>query len=153
MSRLVIPEIKCVESTDTFGRFLAEPLEKGFGTTLGNSLRRVLLGYLPGAAVTWVKIEGTQHEFSTIPHMKEDTLEFLLNVKALRLRSLSGQPGKLTLEMEGEGRVCAADSNTRRGRESHSYGLRFRFSDFLQLPIRSCEAVDTSFHRTHFRIF
>jgi len=69
----------------------------------------VLLGYLPGAAVTWVKIEGMQHEFSTIPYMKEDTIEFLLNVKALRLRSLPGQPGKLILEVEGEGRVCAAD--------------------------------------------
>jgi len=84
-------------------------LEKGFGTTLGNSLRRVLLGYLPGAAVTWVNIEGIQHEFSTIPYVKEDTVEFLLNVKALRLRPLSGQPSKLTLEVEGEGQVCAAD--------------------------------------------
>lgn len=109
MSRLTIPTIKCVEATATFGRFLAEPLEKGFGITLGNSLRRVLLGYLPGVAVTWVKIEGIQHEFSTIPYMKEDTIEFLLNVKALRLRSLPGQPGKLILEVEGEGRVCAAD--------------------------------------------
>jgi len=109
LSRLAIPTIKCVEATATFGRFWAEPLEKGFGITLGNSLRRVLLGYLPGAAVTWVKIEGIQHEFSTIPYMKEDTIEFLLNVKALRLRSLPGQPGKLILEVEGEGRVCAAD--------------------------------------------
>ena len=111
MSHLAIPTIKCVEATATFGRFVAEPLEKGVGITLGNSLRRVLLGYLPGAAVTWVKIEGMQHEFSTIPYVKEDTIEFLLNVKALRLRSLPGQPGKLTLEVEGEGRVCAADIN------------------------------------------
>jgi len=109
LSHLAIPKITCVEATDTFGRFLAEPLEKGFGTTLGNSLRRVLLGYLPGAAVTWVNIEGIQHEFSTIPYVKEDTVEFLLNVKALRLRPLSGQPSKLTLEVEGEGQVCAAD--------------------------------------------
>jgi len=84
-------------------------LEKGFGVTLGNALRRVLFGYLPGAAVTWVKIEEIQHEFSTIPNVKEDVTEFLLNVKALRLKSLSGEPGKLTLEVEGEGRVCAAD--------------------------------------------
>ena len=109
MSRLVIPTIKCIEATATFGRFFAEPLEKGFGTTLGNSLRRVLLGYLPGAAITWIKIEGIQHEFSTIPHVKEDTIEFLLNIKALRLKSLSNRPGKLTLEVEGEGQVCAAD--------------------------------------------
>ena len=109
MSHLVIPTIKCIEATATFGRFSAEPLEKGFGTTLGNSLRRVLLGYLPGAAITWIKIEGIQHEFSTIPHVKEDTIEFLLNIKALRLKPLSNQPGKLTLEVEGEGQVCAAD--------------------------------------------
>ena len=109
MSHLAIANIECVESKDNFGRFLAEPLEKGFGTTLGNALRRVLLGYLPGAAVTRVKIEGIQHEFSPIPYVKEDTIEFLLNVKALRLKPVSGFPGKLTLEVEGQGRVCAAD--------------------------------------------
>jgi len=109
LSQLVIPRIKCVESRDNFGSFLAEPLERGFGITLGNALRRVLLSYLPGAAVTRVKIEGIQHEFSTIPYVKEDATEFLLNVKTLRLKPLSGQPGKLTLEMAGEGRVCAAD--------------------------------------------
>ena len=113
MSHLVIPEIKCVESEHNFGRFLAEPLEGGFGVTLGNALRRVLLAYLPGAAVTQVRIEGSEgpilHEFSPIPLVKEDVVEFLLNVKALRLIPLSDRPGKLTLEVEGEGRVCAAD--------------------------------------------
>jgi len=109
LSYPAMPKIECVESSDNFGRFLAEPLEKGFGVTLGNALRRVLLGYLPGAAVTRVKIEGIHHEFSTIPYVKEDTTEFLLNVKALRLRALSGGAGKLTLEVEGDGRVCAAD--------------------------------------------
>ena len=109
MSHLAIPKIECVESRDNFGRFLAEPLGKDFGTTLGNALRRVLLGYLPGAAVTRVRIEGIQHEFSPIPCVKEDTVEFLLNVKALRLKPISGQPSKLALEVEGEGRVCAAD--------------------------------------------
>jgi len=109
LSHLAIPKIECVESRDNFGRFLAEPLGKDFGTTLGNALRRVLLGYLPGAAVTRVKIEGIQHEFSPIPYVKEDTVEFLLNVKALRLKPISGSPGKLALEVEGKGRVCAAD--------------------------------------------
>lgn len=109
MSYLVVPKIECVESGDDFGRFVAEPLGKGFGVTLGNTLRRVLLGYLEGAAVTRVKIEGIQHEFSTIPYVKEDTTEFLLNVKELRLKPLSGRSGKLILEVEGEGRVCAAD--------------------------------------------
>jgi len=109
LSNLAIPKIECVESRDNFGRFLAEPLEKGFGTTLGNAMRRVLLGYLPGAAVTRVRIEGIQHEFSPTPYVKEDILEFLLNVRALRLTPLSGQPGTLTLEMEGERQVHAAD--------------------------------------------
>lgn len=109
MSSLVIPGIECVESTENFGRFQAEPLEKGVGITLGNSLRRILLGYLPGAAVTQVKIEGIQHEFSVIPHAKEDAMEFLLNVKALRLKPLSERPGKLILEVQGQGPVCAAD--------------------------------------------
>ncbi|MFC1860275.1 DNA-directed RNA polymerase subunit alpha [Chloroflexota bacterium] len=109
MSQIDIPKIECVESGDDFGRFVAEPLEEDFGVTLGNALRRVLLGYIPGAAVTRIKIEGIQHEFSPIPYVKEDTIEFLLNVKALRLKPISGYPGKLTLEVEGKGRVCAAD--------------------------------------------
>ena len=109
MSHLAISKIKCIESSDNFGHFAAESLEKGFGVTLGNALRRVLLGYLPGAAVTRVKIEGIHHEFSTIPYVKEDVTEFLLNIKALRLRALSGGAGKLTLEVEGEGQVYAAD--------------------------------------------
>ncbi len=109
MSHLVIPRIECVESEDNFGRFLAEPLEKGFGITLGNALRRVLLGYLPGAAITHVRIEGIRHEFTVIPHAKEDVTEFLLNVKALRIKPLASRPGKLTLDTQGEGRVCAAD--------------------------------------------
>ena len=109
MSGLIIANIECVESVENFGRFNAEPLEKGFGITLGNSLRRILLGYLPGAAVTRVKVDGVHHEFGVLPYAKEDVLEFLLNVKALRIKSLSGRPGKLTLEVQGEGRVCAAD--------------------------------------------
>lgn len=109
MSQLALAKIECIESKDNFGRFRAEPLEKGFATTLGNALRRTLLSYLPGAAVTRVTIEGIQHEFSTIPFIKEDVTEFLLNVKALRLKSLSGQAGKLILKIEGEGRVTAAD--------------------------------------------
>ena len=109
MSRLVIPKIDCAESENNFGRFTAEPLERGFGVTLGNALRRVLFGYLPGAAVTQVRVEGIRHEFTTIPHAKEDVTEFLLNVKAMRIKPLSGQPGKLILDVQGEGQVCAAD--------------------------------------------
>jgi len=109
LSLLVIPSIECVESQGNFGRFLVEPLQRGFGATLGNALRRVLLGYLLGAAVTRFRIEGIQHEFSSIPYAKEDVTEFLLNVKQLRIKSLSGRPGKLILDVEGEGQVCAAD--------------------------------------------
>jgi len=109
LSRLVIPKIDCIESEDNFGRFTVEPLERGFGVTLGNALRRVLLGYLPGAAVTQVRIEGIRHEFTTIPHAKEDVTEFVLNVKGMRIKPLSGQPGKMILDVQGEGQVCAAD--------------------------------------------
>lgn len=109
MPELSIPTVTCVESGVNYSRFIAEPLEPGFGVTLGNALRRVLLSSLPGAAVTWVKIEGIQHEFSPIPRVKEDAMEFLLNVKQLRLCPLSHQPGQLLLEVEGEGKVSAAD--------------------------------------------
>jgi len=84
-------------------------LEKGFGVTLGNSLRRVLLGYLSGAAVTRIRIDGVLHEFSVVPNMKEDVTEFILNVKELRLVSLTGESGKLVLEVAREGRITAAD--------------------------------------------
>lgn len=111
MSQLVIPKINNIESRENYAKFVAEPLERGFGVTLGNALRRVLLGYLTGAAITRLKIEGIQHEFSPIPGVKEDTMEFLLNVKAIRIKSLSGQPGKLVLDRKGEGVVAAADIN------------------------------------------
>jgi DNA-directed RNA polymerase subunit alpha len=109
LAGLALPKVECVEGTETYGRFVAEPVEKGFGVTLGNALRRVLLSSLPGAAVTWAMIESVQHEFSTIPHVKEDTIDFLLNVKAIRLRHLAQRSGKLRLEAEGEGQVRAGD--------------------------------------------
>ena len=109
MAGLLVPKIECTEQGENFGRFIAEPLDKGFGVTLGNSLRRVLLGYLPGAAVTQVRIEGVQHEFTVIPNAKEDVMEFLLNIKEMRLKPLSDRGGTLILEVEGEGRICASD--------------------------------------------
>jgi DNA-directed RNA polymerase subunit alpha len=105
----IVPKIGCEESSDNYGKFIVEPLSPGFGVTLGNSLRRVLLSSLPGAAVTAVKIEGIQHEFATIPHVKEDVIEFLLNVKELRLKAFSERSGRLFLEVKGEGTVCAGD--------------------------------------------
>ncbi len=101
MIPLVTAKIECLDGSQTYGRFVAEPVEKGFGITLGNALRRVLLSSLPGAAVTSVKIEGVQQQFSTVPHMKEDITDFLLNAKALRLRPLTERAGKLFLEVEG----------------------------------------------------
>jgi DNA-directed RNA polymerase subunit alpha len=109
LSELLIPSIECTEMAENYGRFVAEPLEEGIGITLGNSLRRILLGYLPGVAVTQVRIEGVQHEFTVIPNAKEDVIDFLLNLKELRLKSLSSRSGTLILETEGEGQVCASD--------------------------------------------
>ena len=106
---LSVPKVECLESNETYGRFVAEPLERGFGLTLGNSLRRVLMGSLPGAAVTSVEISGIHHEFSTVAYGKEDTLDFLLNIKALRIRSLSQRSGKMSLDISGEGDITAAD--------------------------------------------
>lgn len=109
MSQLVVPKITSVETGENFGRFLIEPLAKGLGVTLGNAMRRVLLGHLPGAAVTRVKIDGIQHEFTTIPNAKEDAIDFLLNIKALRLMALTERPAKLVLEVNGARDVTAAD--------------------------------------------
>jgi DNA-directed RNA polymerase subunit alpha len=109
LAGLLVPHIECTEQTENFGRFVAEPLEKGFGITLGNSLRRILIGYLSGAAITQVRIEGVQHEFTVIPNAKEDVMEFLLNIKEVRIKALSERAGTLTLEVEGEGRISAAD--------------------------------------------
>ena len=103
--------IECLEVADnnTYGRFAIEPLERGFGHTLGNALRRVLLNSLPGAAVTSIRIDGVQHEFSTVPGVKEDVSEIILNFKMLSVRMYSDEPKTLELEAEGPCEVTAAD--------------------------------------------
>ena len=103
------PMITIEEADDRYGLFSTEPLPKGYGVTLGNPIRRVLYGSLPGTAVTWVKIEGVLHEYATIPHVKEEVAELLLNVKGIRLHSEVDRPGKLRLEVAGQGEVCAGD--------------------------------------------
>ena len=103
------PRLETEESSNTYARIVAEPLPRGFGTTIGNALRRLLLGALPGAAVVAVRIDQVQHEFSTIQHVKEDTTELLLNVRGIRLRALSDRPAKLFLDVTGERTVTAAD--------------------------------------------
>jgi DNA-directed RNA polymerase subunit alpha len=105
------PRIETVEINEngSYGKFVVEPLERGYGTTLGNSLRRILLSSLPGAAATSVKIEGVLHEFSTIPGVVEDTTEIILNLKRLSLKIHSDEEKTLTIDAEGPGVVTAAD--------------------------------------------
>lgn len=103
------PRVECEELTETYGKFVVEPLERGYGVTLGNSLRRVLLSSLPGAAVASVKIEGVLHEFSVIPGVVEDTIDIILNIKELLVKLHSDEPKTLRIEVEGEGEVKAAD--------------------------------------------
>jgi len=106
------PRVTRQEGTATYGRFVIEPLQRGYGTTLGNALRRILLSSLPGAAVTSIKIEGVLHEFSTIPGVVEDITDIVLNLKELRLHIHSPGEKILRIEKTGEGVVTAADIKT-----------------------------------------
>ena len=99
-------------ATDGYTKFVIEPLERGFGTTIGNSIRRVLLSSLPGAAVVGVRIDGVAHEFSTMPNVVDDVAEIILNLKELRLILHSDEPKTLMLEAEGKGDVTAEDIQT-----------------------------------------
>ena len=101
--------IEVRERRDNYAQFAIEPLERGFGITLGNSLRRILLSSLPGAAVTYVKIDGVLHEFSTIPGVVEDTTNIILNLKGLPLKLNSDEPKVLRIEATGEREVTASD--------------------------------------------
>ncbi len=105
------PRIEVVEllPDNSYGKFVVEPLERGYGITLGNSLRRVLLSSLPGAAITSVKIDGVLHEFSTIPGVVEDTTDIILNLKELAIKMHSEEPKIIRVEAEGEGVVTAGD--------------------------------------------
>lgn len=106
-------EIDAGSSTPTYAKFVARPLERGFGTTLGNSLRRVLLSSLQGTAIAAVRIHGVQHEFSTMPDVAEDVTEVILNMKEIRLKALtSANQFTITVEKEGEGVLRAGDINT-----------------------------------------
>ncbi len=109
MLEIEFPKIERTEGDDRTGKFVVEPLPAGYGTTLGNSLRRVLLSSLPGAAITSVRIRGVAHEFSTIPGVNEDVVQIVLNLKRVRLKSFANEPITLTLEKEGPGEVTAAD--------------------------------------------
>jgi len=105
------PRIETIEISEdaTFGKFVVEPLERGYGTTLGNSLRRILLSSLPGAAVTSVQIDGALHEFSTVDGVVEDVTTIILNLKKLALKIYSDDVKTLEIDVQGEGQVTAAD--------------------------------------------
>src|SRR5258708_13960787 len=106
------PKIERLEGDARHARFACEPLPSGYGTTLGNSLRRVLLSSLPGAAITAARIRGVAHEFSTIPGVKEDVVEIVLNLKNIRLRSFPNDPVTLTLDETGPVDLPAAPIHT-----------------------------------------
>ena len=109
MLNLVLPKIEREASSRNYGRFVIGPLESGYGVTLGNALRRVLLSSLPGAAVTSVRINGVHHEFSPIPNVEEDTTALLLNIKQIRLKSEMDEPVRIHVEVRSEGPVTAGD--------------------------------------------
>ena len=100
---------KFVDEDRKYGKFVIEPLERGYGTTLGNAMRRILLSSLPGAAVTSVKIDGVLHEFSTIPNVREDVTEIILNLKQLAVRLNSEEPKRVIINAVGPKEVTAAD--------------------------------------------
>lgn len=103
------PWVRYEEESGMYGRFIAEPLERGYGATLGNSLRRVLLSSLPGAAISSIKIEGINHEFSTIPGIVEDVLQIILNLKQVVIKSYSETPKVITLSGKKKGEIKASD--------------------------------------------
>ena len=112
LGRLEMPKgvVKdAASSADNYDKFIAEPFERGYGITVGNGLRRVLLSSIEGAAVTSIKVEGVLHAFSTIPGVVEDVTEIILNIKKLKLRLLTREPRKLILKVEKKGKVTAGD--------------------------------------------
>jgi DNA-directed RNA polymerase subunit alpha len=109
LPNLVLPKIEIEAISERYGRFVIGPLESGYGVTVGNSLRRVLLSSLPGAAITSVRVDGVSHEFSPIEGAKEDTMTLLLNLKQVRMKMQGEEPVRLRLEVGGEGIVTAAD--------------------------------------------
>ncbi|MBI1299125.1 DNA-directed RNA polymerase subunit alpha [bacterium] len=109
LNNLVLPKIEIEANSQNYGHFVISPLESGYGITLGNSLRRVLLSSLPGAAVSSIRISGVHHEFSTIPYVREDATRLILNVKQIRLHSQSEDPVRIYVEVAHEGPITAGD--------------------------------------------
>lgn len=109
MLNMVLPRIEVEASSQNYGHFVISPLESGYGITLGNALRRVLLSTLEGAAISSIRISGIHHEFSAIPFVREDTTQLILNVKQIRLKSRSEDPVRIHVEVSNEGPVTAGD--------------------------------------------
>ncbi|MBR6252930.1 MAG: DNA-directed RNA polymerase subunit alpha [Clostridia bacterium] len=105
------PKIECLklDNDNMYAKFVCEPLERGYGVTIGNSLRRILLSSLPGAAITSIKVDGVEHEFTTIPGIIEDVVEIILNLKSVRLKITDNEVHNLKISVKGEGEVTAAD--------------------------------------------
>lgn len=105
------PTIECLvdDKATNYGKFTCEPLERGYGITLGNALRRILLSSLPGAAITGVKVDGIDHEFTNIPNVVEDVMEIILNLKSVRFKMDTQEPKKLNLKFKGAGEIFASD--------------------------------------------
>ena len=108
------PKIECLklDNDNMYAKFVCEPLERGYGVTIGNSLRRILLSSLPGAAITSIKVDGVQHEFTTIPGIIEDVVEIILNLKSVRLKITDNEEKNLRIDVDEEGEVTAADITT-----------------------------------------
>ena len=111
-SEALKPDIHILESENSYGKLAVEPLQRGFGLTIGNPLRRMLLSSTNGSAITWVKIDDVVHEYTAIPGVKEEVMELLLNIKRIRIRAQSDRAGKMRLDVSGQGRVCAGDIST-----------------------------------------
>lgn len=108
-TNLILPKIESAAMSQEYGRFIIGPLERGYGTTVGNALRRVLLASLPGAAITSIRVTDVPHEFSAIPHVREDMMRLILHIKQLRLKLHDTDTARLRLEVHGAGTVTAAD--------------------------------------------
>lgn len=106
------PDVHVLESEDAYGRVAVEPLQRGFGLTIGNPLRRILLSSTNGSAITWVKIDDVVHEYTAINGVKEEVIELLMNIKRIRIRAQSERAGKMRLDISGGGSVCAGDIAT-----------------------------------------
>ena len=113
---LIKPEKIQVSGKDTYGKFVCEPLERGFGITIGNSLRRIILSSLYGAAITSIKIEGIMHEYRAIPGVLEDVSEIILNLKEVQFKVADATPKTVRIEASGEGEVTAGDIISNEGR-------------------------------------